>query len=161
MLACEVWDAMMLMVSLASLTQKPLASLEIAFCLLLSTFLLIVKEMASHSSILAWRIHWAEKPGRLLSIGLLESETTSDQTTTTICVPVVYFPHCFRKLLKWLYLVPLHFLFFFLRENVEIHLAAMLLVLDYSCILSYLDCYHLLWPKMVSKMGLRKESCLN
>ena len=27
------------------------------------------KSMASHSSILAWRIPWTEKPGRLLSIG--------------------------------------------------------------------------------------------
>ena len=28
------------------------------------------KEMATHSSTLAWRIPWAEKPGRLQSIGL-------------------------------------------------------------------------------------------
>ena len=28
------------------------------------------KEMATHSSILAWRIPWAEKPGRLQSTGL-------------------------------------------------------------------------------------------
>ena len=27
------------------------------------------KEMASHSSILAWRIPWTEKPGRLQSMG--------------------------------------------------------------------------------------------
>ena len=27
------------------------------------------KEMATHSSILAWRIPWAEKPGGLLSTG--------------------------------------------------------------------------------------------
>ena len=27
------------------------------------------KEMATHSSILAWRIPWTEKPGRLLSMG--------------------------------------------------------------------------------------------
>ena len=27
------------------------------------------KEMATHSSILAWRIPWTEKPGRLQSIG--------------------------------------------------------------------------------------------
>ena len=27
------------------------------------------KEMATHSSILAWRILWTEEPGRLLSIG--------------------------------------------------------------------------------------------
>ena len=27
------------------------------------------KEMATHSSVLAWRIPWTEKPGRLQSIG--------------------------------------------------------------------------------------------
>ena len=34
------------------------------------------KEMATHSSILAWRIPWAEEPGRLQSTGLQESDTT-------------------------------------------------------------------------------------
>ena len=32
--------------------------------------------MATHSSILAWRILWREEPGRLQSIGLQESDTT-------------------------------------------------------------------------------------
>ena len=31
---------------------------------------LLEKEMATHSSILAWKIPWTEKPGRLLSMGL-------------------------------------------------------------------------------------------
>ena len=30
---------------------------------------LLEKEMATHSSILAWRIPWMEKPGRLQSLG--------------------------------------------------------------------------------------------
>ena len=30
---------------------------------------LLEKEMATHSSILAWRIPWMEKPGRLRSMG--------------------------------------------------------------------------------------------
>ena len=30
------------------------------------------KEMATHSSILAWRIPWTEEPGRLQSMGLQE-----------------------------------------------------------------------------------------
>ena len=30
---------------------------------------LLEKEMATHSSILAWRIPWTEKPGRLQSMG--------------------------------------------------------------------------------------------
>ena len=32
--------------------------------------------MATHSSILAWRIPWTEEPGSLLSMGLQESDTT-------------------------------------------------------------------------------------
>ena len=31
---------------------------------------LLEEGMATHSSILAWRISWTEKPGRLQSIGL-------------------------------------------------------------------------------------------
>ena len=34
------------------------------------------KEMATHSSTLAWRIPWTEEPGRLQSMGSLESDTT-------------------------------------------------------------------------------------
>ena len=32
--------------------------------------------MAPHSSTLAWKIPWTEEPGRLQSMGLLESDTT-------------------------------------------------------------------------------------
>ena len=32
---------------------------------------LLEKEMATHSSILAWKIPWMEEPGRLQSTGLL------------------------------------------------------------------------------------------
>ena len=42
------------------------------------------KEMATHSSILAWRILWTKEPGRLQSMGLSKSQTQlSDQTTAT------------------------------------------------------------------------------
>ena len=34
------------------------------------------KGMATHSSILAWRISWTEDPGGLQSMGLQESDTT-------------------------------------------------------------------------------------
>ena len=34
------------------------------------------KEMATHSSILAWRIPWTEELGRLQSMGSQESDTT-------------------------------------------------------------------------------------
>ena len=33
------------------------------------------KEMASHSSILAWEIPWIEEPGGLQLLGLKESQT--------------------------------------------------------------------------------------
>ena len=34
------------------------------------------KEMAMHSSTLAWKIPWTEEPGRLQSMGSQESDTT-------------------------------------------------------------------------------------
>ena len=33
------------------------------------------KEMATHSSILAWEIPWTEEPGELQSMGLQKSQT--------------------------------------------------------------------------------------
>ena len=36
---------------------------------------LLEKEMATHSSTLAWKISWTEKPGRLQSTGSQESDT--------------------------------------------------------------------------------------
>ena len=36
------------------------------------------EEMATHSSILAWRIPWTEEPGTLQSMGCKESDTTED-----------------------------------------------------------------------------------
>ena len=40
--------------------------------------LVLEKEMAAHSSILAWRIPWTEEPGGLQFVGLQESDTTED-----------------------------------------------------------------------------------
>ena len=37
---------------------------------------LMEKAMATHSSILAWRIPWMGEPGRLQTMGLQESDTT-------------------------------------------------------------------------------------
>ena len=34
--------------------------------------------MATHSSILAWRIPWTKEPGRLQSVGCKQSDTTED-----------------------------------------------------------------------------------
>ena len=40
------------------------------------------KEMATHSSILAWRIRWMEEPGELQSTGLQSRTRLSDLTFT-------------------------------------------------------------------------------
>ena len=52
------------------------------------------KEMATHSSILAWRIPWTEEPGRLLSMGSQESDMTEQLLLhfTSLCGKV----RCFR-----------------------------------------------------------------
>ena len=36
---------------------------------------ILEKEMATHSSTLAWKIPWMEKPGRLQSMGVAKSRT--------------------------------------------------------------------------------------
>ena len=46
------------------------------------------KEMATHSSIFAWRIPWTEEPGRLESMGSQESDT--DLATKPAPPPYVY-----------------------------------------------------------------------
>ena len=40
------------------------------------------KEMATHSSILAWQIPWTEEPGGLSPWGRKESDTTEHTTLT-------------------------------------------------------------------------------
>ena len=42
------------------------------------------KKMATHSSILPWRIPWTEEFGRLQSMGLKESDKTEQLTLFTI-----------------------------------------------------------------------------
>ena len=44
---------------------------------------LLEKEIATHSSILAWRIPWTEELGRLWSMGHKESDTTERLSTHT------------------------------------------------------------------------------
>ena len=43
------------------------------------------KEMATHSSILAWRIPWKAEPGGLQSMGGKESDTTERLMTLRMC----------------------------------------------------------------------------
>ena len=45
------------------------------------------KEMATHSSILAWRIPWTEKPGRLQCVGSQEWDTTEQLSTQHTLTP--------------------------------------------------------------------------
>ena len=42
------------------------------------------KEMATHSSILAWKIPWTEKLGGIQSIGAQKSQTWLSDLTTTM-----------------------------------------------------------------------------
>ena len=44
---------------------------------------LLEEEMATHSSILVWKISWAEEPGGLQSWGRKELDTTEGQHTHT------------------------------------------------------------------------------
>ena len=54
------------------------------------------KGMATHSTILAWRIPWTEEPGRLQSMGLLR--VGRDQSTNTHTLGRDLKPLCTRKL---------------------------------------------------------------
>ena len=64
------------------------------------------KEMATHPSILAWRIPWTEEPGRLQSMRKWESDTTWDLMTkappNTIKVPTLGTAKCYLILKTWL-----------------------------------------------------------
>jgi len=44
--------------------------------------ILLEKEMAAHSSILAWRIPWTEEPGGLQSMGSQKGWSQSSDLTT-------------------------------------------------------------------------------
>ena len=44
------------------------------------------KGKATHSSILAWRIPWTEEPGRLWSVGHIESDMNEQLTFPLSCV---------------------------------------------------------------------------
>ena len=44
----------------------------------------VEKEMATHSSTLAWKIPWTEEPGRLQSTGRKESDTNERLHCTSL-----------------------------------------------------------------------------
>ena len=55
------------------------------------------KEMATHSSILAWRIPWTEEPGNIQSMGSQELDMTEATEHACIhrgfslCLPGIYY----------------------------------------------------------------------
>ena len=55
---------------------KHLPAMQETWVLSLGQEDLLKKEMATHSSILDWKIPWMEEPGRLQSMGRKESDTT-------------------------------------------------------------------------------------
>ena len=57
---------------------------------------LLEKEMATHSSILAWKIPWTEEPGGLQSTGSQKSQTQLSNSTTRV------YAHTFMKIHKHL-----------------------------------------------------------
>ena len=56
------------------------------------------KKMATHSSILAWRIPWTEEPGGLQSMGLQESDTTEHVHTVLLTITRTPLILCFALL---------------------------------------------------------------
>ena len=58
------------MTSLVAQTVKRLPTMQETQVQSLDWEDLLEKEMATHSSILAWKIPWTEEPGRLQSMGL-------------------------------------------------------------------------------------------
>ena len=63
--SCKFWWA-----SLVAQMVKDLPAMQEAWVRFLVQEDPLEKEMATHSSILAWIIPWTEEPGRLQSIGL-------------------------------------------------------------------------------------------
>jgi hypothetical protein len=55
------------------------------------------EEMATHSSILAWRIQWMEEPGGLQSMGSQESDTTKWLHFLSLFPPTTPTPGCRAK----------------------------------------------------------------
>ena len=47
------------------------------------------EDMATDSSILAWRIQWIEEPGRLKSIGLPETESDTTEAPEHACIEYI------------------------------------------------------------------------
>ena len=64
-----------------ALTVKCLSTMQETWVQSLVWEELLEKEMATHSSILAWKIPWTEEPGRLQSVGSQSPMRLSDFTS--------------------------------------------------------------------------------
>ena len=62
--------------------------------------------MATHSSVLTWRIPWTEEPGRLQVCMVSESRTQLKQLSTYAPL-VLYFNHAFQLLMRCLNILAL------------------------------------------------------
>ena len=58
--------------------------------------------MATHSSVLAWRIPWTEEPGRQQFIGHKESDTTEVTEHTCIYVYTNIYTHIYMYILEYI-----------------------------------------------------------
>ena len=58
------------------------------------------EEMATHSSILAWRIPWTEEPGELQTMGS-QSRTQLSDVTFTFIVKAMVFPVVMNRCESW------------------------------------------------------------
>ena len=56
------------------------------------------EEIATHSSILDWRIPWTEKPGGLQSLGL--QKVRQDSVTNTTTTTLIFNPKILASVLK-------------------------------------------------------------
>ena len=75
------------------------------------------EEMATHSSILAWKIPWTEEPGGLQSIGLKESEREPPQPCiSSVCFTLEMLCFWGKKKKKVFLIKPKHFFVSFLRR---------------------------------------------
>ena len=66
--------------SLVAQTVKSLPAMRETWIRSLGQEDFLEKEMATHSSVLPWRIPWTEEPGGLQSMGCKESDTTEQLT---------------------------------------------------------------------------------
>jgi len=80
---CTIWKAQFFFLREWIIIFRNFKVRKKVFCIFLCIYhifsplhLLVDKAMAPHSSTLAWKIPWTEEPGRLQSMGSIESDTT-------------------------------------------------------------------------------------